>query len=175
MGHFIRGFIARDETTNAMAQFLGVAEEEAAIADLPQGFQLFFMTDFVIDAVSEHFGNPGLRENSYHLTDGMVDFVRHVYGKSKTADGIAYIETDYFGGDGTQYAAVFGNDGIARALFLPENVEVTEKYPNGPLNWPINTMLREIGVVRNAGMDEFDTLELGEFRHMPEEPGGQQE
>ena len=66
MGHVMSGFIAKNEMINTMAEFLGVTEEEAAIADLPHGFRLFFMMDFVIDRITERFGNPDLRENSHH-------------------------------------------------------------------------------------------------------------
>lgn len=60
----------------------------------------------------------------------------------------ALISTDYFGGVGSQFATVYRN---GERVF-----EVTE---NG-----INQALSVIGVTRNKGKDEFDSLDLGEHR-----------
>jgi hypothetical protein len=56
------------------------------------------------------------------------------------------IQTDYFGGIGEQYASLYENG----------NILLNEKS--------INEILREIGVNKNSFKDEFDTLNLGEYR-----------
>lgn len=59
--------------------------------------------------------------------------------------------TDYFGGVGSQYACLFVGDrceGFA-----------------GPC--PINQLLRALGVIARAGLDEFDTVGLGRHRTNP--------
>jgi hypothetical protein len=58
----------------------------------------------------------------------------------------AIINTDYFAGMGGQAASLYEN-GIA---ILPEK--------------SINEVLNALGVIQEAGKDEFDTLNLGEYR-----------
>ena len=78
------------------------------------------------------------------------------FGKDKT---IAKIETDYFGGAGSQSAKLFIN-----------NTKELDK--SSEQNWgqsissltPINDVLKMMGVVRNTGYDEFDTIGLGNYR-----------
>lgn len=71
--------------------------------------------------------------------------------KDKT---VAKVETDYFGGAGSQSAKVFING----EKVLDQNSE---------FDWslrPINSALKMLGVVKKDGMDEFDTIGLGEKR-----------
>ena len=73
---------------------------------------------------------------------------------------LAYVETEYFGGTGDQSAMVFAN---GREVM---DIERTR----GP--GAINAALKKIGVLREAGQDEFDTVGLGERRSMEDyEPG----
>ncbi len=62
----------------------------------------------------------------------------------------AIVMTDYFGGFGYQWAAAYAG---ARQL-------------EG--DGTINAALRDLGVVRRAGMDEFDTVGLGDHRWPPD-------
>ncbi|WP_139228608.1 hypothetical protein [Planctomicrobium piriforme] len=64
---------------------------------------------------------------------------------------LAYIETDYFGGTGSQGAAVYSN---GKPLMQSEGSELAD---------PINKALELIGV-RSEGSDRFDALGLGNFR-----------
>lgn len=63
----------------------------------------------------------------------------------------AYIETDYFGGVGSQAATVFSDGSFA----IPEET-----------TFPINAALRALGVRAAPGVDEFDTLGLSRFRDL---------
>ena len=63
----------------------------------------------------------------------------------------ALIMTDHFGGAGEQWACVF--KGGRRS---------------SPASASINDALRELGVLRARGLDEFDTVGLGEHRARPE-------
>lgn len=65
----------------------------------------------------------------------------------------AYIETDYFGGVGTQGGVLYEN---SRVAIEPRSGAGT-----------INLILRELGVACVPGKDEFDSLNLGKYRHMP--------
>lgn len=61
----------------------------------------------------------------------------------------ALVETDYFGGCGTQSATLVIDGKIT---------EVASK------DSPINEALRKIGVVCKNNLDEFDTIGLGYYR-----------
>lgn len=73
------------------------------------------------------------------------------FGKDKT---IAKIMTDYFGGAGHQEAKLFVNN--------------KKEYDNSSeFDWserPINSVLKMMGIVSNGGMDEFDTINLSNYR-----------
>ena len=73
---------------------------------------------------------------------------------------LAYIETNYFGGTGSQAAAVF----VDGKLVLKAAIPVTRNPPNR--DDPINTALRALGVMAAEGQDEFDTLGLRQFRNL---------
>jgi hypothetical protein len=73
------------------------------------------------------------------------------YGKDRT---IAYILTDYFGGAGHQEAKLFVNN-------------KKEYDKSSEFDWserPINTVLKKMGIESKDGMDEFDTIGLGNYR-----------
>ncbi len=80
---------------------------------------------------------------------------------TREGGGLAYVETEYFGGQGEQSAMAFADGREAMAA---------QRSRGG--GGPINQALRRIGVVRGAD-DEFDTVGLGERRSMSDyEPEG---
>lgn len=80
---------------------------------------------------------------------------------TEAGGGLAYVETEYFGGTGGQSAMAFMDGREAMAA---------QRSRGG--GGPINQALRRIGVVRGAD-DEFDTVGLGERRSMSDyEPEG---
>jgi hypothetical protein len=74
-----------------------------------------------------------------------------IFGKEKT---IAKISTDYFGGFGSQTAKLFVDNKI--------EYEADDEYDYSLR--PINEVLKKMGIVRKDGMDEFDTIGLGNYR-----------
>jgi hypothetical protein len=70
---------------------------------------------------------------------------------------VAYINTFYFGGQGGQDALVWDKGALR---FSPTSPGYEQNWPNSP----ISQALRMIGVVAEAGEDEFDTLGLGKHR-----------
>ena len=73
------------------------------------------------------------------------------FGKDKT---IAKISTDYFGGNGHQEAKLFVNN-------------KKEYDKSSEFDWserPINSVLKMMGVVADRGADEFDTINLSNYR-----------
>jgi hypothetical protein len=64
---------------------------------------------------------------------------------------VAYIETEYFGGTGTQAAAVWEGGKI---ILAPRRADIG----------PINDALRLLGVTRTPTQDEFDVAGLRRHR-----------
>jgi hypothetical protein len=73
---------------------------------------------------------------------------------------LAYIETSYFGGTGSQAAAVFLAGNIAMRASLPIGREPASRDD------PINTALRALGVRATDREDEFDSVGLRRFRDL---------
>ena len=71
----------------------------------------------------------------------------------------AVIETDYFGGRGSQAAAVYRG---ADEVMAPEWTAIGEA---GDSKGPINKALRLLGVVATGGRDEFETVGLDNHRN----------
>lgn len=69
---------------------------------------------------------------------------------------IAYVEAEYFGGAGYQSAILWDNRKAILGPFLAQNLPLREM--------PINRVLREMGVIGDDQVDEFDTLALGRHR-----------
>lgn len=71
--------------------------------------------------------------------------VTHALAAGLVLERYALLETDYFGGAGTQPAALYEGGALT-------------------LEGSVNAVLAGLGVVRAGALDEFDTLELGPLR-----------
>ena len=147
MSHSMTAFVARRPALIALAQGLGGAPfyklKHAEFFVLP-------VSDDVFDRVVELKG-PGnlVAVEFWGLTNHLAQLAREA-----SAHGlIAYIETDYFGGMGTQGTAVWKD-------------ETAFQEPATASKGTINLALRAIGLGAGFGLDEFDTLGLGDVRHM---------
>jgi len=78
----------------------------------------------------------------------------------------AYIETEYFGGTGVQISETWENGKkIEGPLISFDGVENTMKDENvTAVDNSINQTLKNIGIYRHEGKDEFDSVRLGEYR-----------
>jgi hypothetical protein len=73
---------------------------------------------------------------------------------------VAYVEADFFGGHGSQTAALWEN---GRQTWGPEYAWI----PAGPReNWPINAVLARLGAVGTGAFDLFDVVGFGQERDM---------
>ena len=148
MGHQIQAVIGQAEAVAALA----VDWPRAEVVPLPQGFAMVFLTAGLWDAVEEAFPGPAEPDVSFLLCwSGAVR--RWLEGYS-CCRPLAYIETDYFGGCGTQ------------AGVLVEKGRVAVPPVDGA--GTIDRLLAALGVRCLPGKDEFDSLGLGSFRHMPD-------
>ncbi|MDE6733543.1 MAG: hypothetical protein K2J77_11795 [Oscillospiraceae bacterium] len=145
MGHCIRAIIGEHKITARIAEDWLTKEIE-----LPQGFGMILCTIRLledIEEVMEPSDAPELSELDYF--DASVNELLENYSfRAK----LAYIETDYFGGYGTQAGVLYENGKIAG----------DPKCGDGT----INALLKELGVWRTPDTDEFDMLGLGKYRRM---------
>ena len=148
MTHHIAAFIARRPQLEQLARQMGDAQLHALAGG---DFFLLPVTDDAFDAFHAAAGvSEPLNSEFWRLTKALAGAAR----ASAPFGALAYVETDYFGGTGTQGAAAWVNGEVA--------LEPCTSWGIGP----INTALNIIGVAPASGMDEFDTLGLGNFRRM---------
>jgi hypothetical protein len=152
MGHYIHGFIAKTETLLAAVSRLGAAK----CVPLQLGFSFMPVTDEILDD-----SDDVPHEILHRLSAGLIQWAETASSES----AIAYIETDYHGGMGSQ-ASIAWRGG--KCVFGP--IETVDGYRDGKmietplLDGAINRAARHLNVDRGEVRDEFDALRLGWHR-----------
>ena len=148
MGHCIRAIIGSHKDIQKIAD--DWIEKEIK---LPQEFGMIFCTIKLLEDIKELMESSGeaVDEPNIHELEYFDAAVKELMETYSFRTKLAYIETDYFGGTGTQAGILYENGKPA----APKSGEGT-----------INDLLKELGVWRKPGKDEFDMLELGKYRHM---------
>ncbi|OYX47573.1 MAG: hypothetical protein B7Y90_12950 [Alphaproteobacteria bacterium 32-64-14] len=154
MGHSVRLVIGRGD---AIAAFLRAWPGSRAV-DLQGGWQAIPVEDALHGAIAARYPEA-VRPDALDFAPPGLDAA---LAEATAAGGaLAYVETEYFGGTGGQSAMAYA-DGLA-------------KMEPARAQWagPINQALRRIGVAPEGETDAFDTIGLGERRHMADyEPEG---
>lgn len=148
MGHAITAFVAEPRTLKRLSRVLADADiytlRSERLLILP-------VTDEVFDrAVSLKGMSDPVSADFWGLTHALAALA----SESATHSAIAYIETDYFGGSGTQSAMVW----------MPGIAAGTAHHGPGA----INEALTALGLKPHPPLDAFDTLGLGEVRSTAE-------
>jgi len=82
-----------------------------------------------------------------------------------TGGPVAYMETEYFGGAGSQSAVVWAQGQVALGPLQTVTEWANEHLVCVPLaERAINRVLQVLGVYRGHHIDEFEALGLGQFR-----------
>lgn len=154
MGHSVHLIIGQGE---AVAAFLRQWPGSRGV-ELRAGWLAIPVDQALYDAIeAKHPGAvrpSGLDVSPFGLSEALA-------AATAKGGGLAYIETEYFGGTGGQSATAFVD---GQQVMAPQ----TARGGAGP----INQALRRIGVARTEA-DEFDTIGLGERRSMQDyEPEG---
>lgn len=154
MGHSVHLIIGRD---TAIAAFL-TQWPLARTVDLRGGWQAIPVDEALYAAIeAKHPGAicpSGLDVSPLGLSEALA-------AATAKGGGLAYVETEYFGGTGVQ----------AATAFIDGHEVVSPQSAKGA--GPINQALRRIGVTRTDANDEFDAIGLGERRTMTDyEPEG---
>ena len=157
MGHCIRAFLGNSEKINSLAE----AYARTPI-QLPQGLSMLFLTDDLFDAIAESVNDDNeIVVAGFNYFTSAIAFVLTEYSQNGK---LAYFETDYFGGDGTQ-AAILYEKGMPK--FPPIFTDDMNGWSLNKVR-AINTILQAFGIVKLNDIDEFDSVGLGNFRRMEE-------
>jgi hypothetical protein len=150
MGHNISGFIARAAELSEVARAL----QGSRICPLGAGLAFLPLSDAIWhgDDAAAPF------DHLHQLTESLAGWA----AEQSVNVPIAYIETDYFGGTGSQSAVVWKGNSVALGpVFCGE--DDNGKFHASEVG-PINAALRFLGVNATRGMDEFETVGLHRYR-----------
>lgn len=155
MGHSVQLIIGRGAAVQAfLRQWPG-----ARVVELREGWQAIPVEDALYAAIEAKA--PGASRPP-ELDVSPLGLDQALAGATEGGGGLAYVETEYFGGAGGQSATAFVD---GREAMAPQRA----RGGGGT----INQALRAIGVTRSTPHDEFDTIGLGERRSMDDyEPDG---
>lgn len=154
MGHSVHLIIGQGP---ALAAFLSQWPGARAV-ELREGWQAIPVDEALYNAIEVK--HPGATRPS-GLDVSPLGLSEALALATAKGGGLAYVETEYFGGTGAQAATAF-IDG--REVVAPQSAKGAG---------PINQALRRIGVTRTDAKDEFDSIGLGERRSMTDyEPEG---
>ena len=151
MGHSIAAVIAGAE----IAAELAAVADAPAPTELPFGLVIVPLSDCQFDRITDLQPGPYVDGFAYLSTR-----LTAVLATASRKGPVVYIETDYFGGTGSQAAAGF----VDGEMVLAAHDAITSDPQRG--EGPINKALRLVGVSASGGRDAFDTLGLGRFRHV---------
>ena len=152
MSHCIQAFIGREAELRLMAQ----SYRSAFVISLDQGFAILPLTKELFDELGVANGNQQEVQDERFLYLCSRTFQAGQLFSQKIPT--AYVETDYFGGSGSQGAAVWANGEL---IFRPAG---TEEGVDNPSETVINAALQKIGVVKGNCLDEFEAVGLGTHR-----------
>lgn len=149
MGHNIAAIIAGADIAAAFA----VAADAPPPTELLSSLVIVPLSDRQFDRIS------GLEPGAYvagfaYLSASLTEAL----AAASSEGPVVYIETEYFGGTGSQAAAVFVDGEMVLAEHQADTRDTHRR------DGPINKALRLLGVSASGGRDEFDTLGLGRFR-----------
>ncbi len=159
MGHNLHAIIGRREFVSDFAE--GWVPSELIL--LHQEFALVPMTVGLFKNIDElaNLEAADPFDGFERLSAGVEFVLRHFSGKG----AIGYIETDYFGGVGTQSAIAWSRSQVLNGPFLTTTSWDGTRIVTTPQGeGAINRVLSDLGVRAVAGRDRFDSLELGKFR-----------
>ncbi len=141
MGYYLEAIICQQQDA---ADFTSLFTNAKAVP-LEQGFCLIPMSEALHDEI-----NPDNDSSAIAPFTLLTKKTEQVLLPISFKTTIAYVEAEYFGGQGAQSAIVWAT---GKRMFC---------LPGGQQS--INETLRYMGVVKEGGRDEFNTLNLGKHR-----------
>jgi hypothetical protein len=164
MGHHINAVIGSSKALASLADRLGSPDP----VELPFDLVIIPLDEQRLDAIAMSV-EPAFDGFTY-LTPTMAREI----GSAISNGPALYIETEYFGGMGSQSAALFENgvltwkdaestiETVAARSFLTRFFRPSAAASKSP----ISAGLAKLGIVGSEGQDEFDRIGLGRFRSL---------
>jgi hypothetical protein len=166
MGHQITALIGtRQGLGRLIEQFAPPAPTE-----LSHGLIILPLGELRLDLLTEQWSAavPGFAYLNHSLELGVLAGIGEA--------NVVYIETNYFGGMGSQSAAFFSRGQVVWRQSEPVRPHLESrltsfgralaKFRIGNSKPPINRGLAELGVLASPDQDEFDVVGLGRFRSL---------
>ncbi|MFI0353417.1 hypothetical protein [Actinomadura sp. 9N407] len=149
MSYVLQGVVGDFDRLRSLSDGL----PQAVVVPLWQRLGLLPVTDEIFDELTdERQGGGPFMLMSPAFAERLADWSR--------GGRVAYVEAEFFGGAGTQAAALWEN---GLQTWGPEHAELVA----GPReNWPINAVLARLGAVATGAFDLFDTVGFGQERGM---------
>jgi len=138
MSYVLHALIGKSETLKANGSLF----QSARIVSLEQDIAIIPLTD----KICEEVGVSSEIENFYKLSPEIEKWAQRI----STAGFVAYIEAEFFGGDGSQSAIAWNAGSRVLEPIHEQNA--------------INRVLKLLGVDRKNAHDEFDAVGLGKHR-----------
>lgn len=137
----------------------------ARLVDLPQGFALVPLTAALHDDIAELAGAD--RRDTFPEFARLSVGVERAVSEASAGGPLGYIETDYFGGCGTQRAIAWDRGRILAGPYATETTWDGAAYRTSPEGErAVNRVLAALGAWTRGRLDAFDSLGLGRFREM---------
>ncbi|WP_103072161.1 hypothetical protein [Aquimarina sediminis] len=153
MGHHIEALITRQKPDKEKLLYLDIplfTEGEFNIIPLDICHTIYWGKKWnVYDEYGEHFGGVNLI---------CIQTIERIAKELGISD-FTIIGTDYHGGIGNQAAIVYKKSKQAKII----GTQLDNKF--GLKGVDINSALRAIGVTKQKGIDEFDTINLSNYRN----------
>lgn len=141
--HTVEAIIAKEEVIKDIEERFIIAKS----IPLAQNYAMVPLTDALKEDLEDLIQKEQIIYDCFEkLSGSIIEVITNTQGPYK----IAYIETEYFGGEGVQ-AAIVWEDG--KVIYGPNSSEFIDN--------PINEALRIIGVRKIKQNDEFDEMKLG--------------
>ena len=142
MGYNLQAFICKQADANIFTENF----DKAKNIEIGQGLSLIPMTEELFDQINNFVVSDSVDKFEY-LTDNIETEILQLIDCKKCA----YVEAEYFGGQGGQIAIIWSNG--RRQSFFEYGQEC------------INGVLKDFGIKTKLFKDEFDTLNLGRHRN----------
>ncbi len=145
MTYILQAFITKKSNHKKLTDFY----KNATAIDIGHELSLIPFTTELFDEINKLTDSKPIGKFDSLTENIEVELLKH-FNNVK----IAYIEADYFGGQGEQIAIIWEDKKRIYLSDLGDN--------------EINKVLKDFGVIADNGKDEFDTVRLGQNRRTKE-------
>lgn len=155
MDHGVRAFLGYSDRINSLAN-----SWLRNPLQLSQGLSILFLTNSLFDDITEleNVENEMTFDGFNYLTSAVICVLEEYSYLGK----LAYFEIEYSNGKGLQAAIIYENGKQKFPAVYTTDMNIWSPDEKRAMN----IILREFGVYKLNGKDEFNSVEIGYFREM---------